>query len=1013
MVSRIIRNIVVVLAIVCMTTANCQAEIINTPKKTIRIAVSNTESLLLDRIIYTAFNNLGYNVAFTSIGMNSAITSVETGECDVLGAQVDGLSKLYPDLTQVPVAISSTRMTIFARTGFDKTIKTWDDLSGLRVAFSNRSNYVPRNIPADVKNSFARSTQAEIFADVQNGTADVAVLSVLELVKPSLPDGIVQVSEIEKLDTFSYVNKYNANLVPLLTKEYKKLLEDGTIAKLKSENPKPSSNVKTVLHISSYNTDMLWEHTLVQGLADVLGDKDTLTYYFQLNLKRLTSRDAQFELMCNQIRSNFLTRNPDVVVVSDNDALNFITRYYNRLFKWTPVVFCGVNSFSTDMIAGFEDKITGAVEIITSSETVDEILRVYPKTKNIFVLNDFTTGGLIWQQSIQDSLSSYTNKVNVVYNKDVSFEETLEDIKSYGDNTIVLTGSYFRDAKGRFIDEKTLNQSLDSISKRPVFALLGTEVGSGALGGKVSDPYKQGYVAGTLAMQVLNGVPVSELPIVFDQDKLNTWEYDYKVAADYKLNPSTFHTGHTAINKEIPIYVSNPHEFVLAVSLLLMLVIIIISLLYFMRRQLAAKKRIEYIAMHDSLTKLKNRAAFEFEMKSQFEKNKSGYAMLLDIDNFKGINDVYGHAVGDLCLIEFAKRLSEIHQDEESIFRVGGDEFFMIAPDDLQKVNTIAENIINLVQFPFKLNQLNLHIKTSIGISRFPQDGNSMESVLKNADLALYSAKNMGKNQNCFFSHEMAEKVLREEMIQNALRNFKYSSDIYLVYQPEIDILTGEVYAVEALLRLNIPALGQVKPSEFISIAENSRVIIPLGLDVLEKACLFGQKLIVNGKKLYKISVNLSPIQLDQESIVHDVANILEKTGLAPTHLQLEITEGILINNEERNIHRLNALRDMGISIALDDFGSGFSSMKYLTLLPLDTLKIDKSFIDAIETDEKKNEIALLIINTAHTLGLRIVAEGIETQSQISLLRKMGCDIAQGYLYSKPLTEDELEIFLG
>ncbi len=980
--------------------------------KTVRVAVGEDESLILERMVYTAFKRLGINIVVSNMGMKTAVTSVDNGENAVLATQVDGLENAYNNLLMIPVPISSVKSMAYTKDGFTKPINGWADLKGLKVGCSNNTINVEQKLLQIGVNITKYDNYELLFESLQNGELDVAVAPLPALCHKPLPNGVIEYRELENLKTYTYVNKEHKELVPKLANVYAEMISDGTFDEIIADNVPHIGGEKTVLHISSYNSDSLWESGIVSGINDALANDNTVYYNFPLNLRRVSNAEGQYDLMTHQIRSVFLARSPDIIIVSDNIAFNYIKRYYHKLFKDTPVVFCGVNNFTPDMVADFHGPMTGVTEEISVTETVDDMLKIYPQTKNIYVVNDYLSSGRLWHDIIKEKIKPYENRVNVTYNEDIPLVQICEKIESFGEDTLVLWGTYYQGKTGRYFTEEDLGYALSPDNKRPVFALVSVNVGNGFLGGKVAESRNQGYEAGKIALAILNGVPVDDLPIKTDTDNLNVWMYDYSIAREYNIQTHLFHFPHIAINKNNSLFDSNPIALILIIGFIVMSTVVIFILLHFLRKQEKAKQKADYIASHDHITQLSNRNAFEDRMNHYLKNGEVGGIFLLDLDSFKAINDVYGHPLGDSCLKEVALRLSHYELNLDLAARIGGDEFVTIALGDKQTITQVAEDIASQFQELFIIDKQAMHITSSIGVVMFPQDGSTTEELLRKVDIALYEAKGLGKNQFCFYGSEMMEKITRQASILDALRGAIDADEFHLVFQPEIKISDKSLVAFEALLRLNSSSLGRISPAEFIPIAESNGIIYSLGLWVLEKACLFAKQMYEKGIIFSYVAINVSPSQLSQRDFVVDVLKVLEKTKLSPKLLQLEITEDAYMNVSEENISRLAKLRSLGISIALDDFGTGYSSMKYLVDLPVDTLKIDKSFINEIETDTKQRSVAHFMINTAHAFGLSVIAEGVERPEQLSFLREMGCDVIQGFLHTVPLPKDEFEKYL-
>jgi diguanylate cyclase (GGDEF)-like protein len=422
------------------------------------------------------------------------------------------------------------------------------------------------------------------------------------------------------------------------------------------------------------------------------------------------------------------------------------------------------------------------------------------------------------------------------------------------------------------------------------------------------------------------------------------------------------------------------------------------------------ESKLHYEAYHDQLTGLKNRRSLIKNIEElEALKTKGKVALLiLDIDNFKYINDTMGHHFGDLLLKKVSARLEEICEDDCRVYRPGGDEFIILLEnyDESALVEKLALKILKECTLGYEIDCSKLFISISIGISLYPEHGESLDALFKNADIAVYKAKETGKKKIVFFNKAMNEAIAERVLLEKHLRTALDNDEFLLYYQPQLDIETNKVTGLEALIRWNNLDLGFVSPLRFISIAEDTHMIIPIGEWVIRNACKFLKKLHLQGHEELSMSVNVSMLQLIQDDFVDKLMMILEELELNPECLELEITESILMESYEAIAAKLGILRDVGIRIALDDFGKGYSSLNYLKQLPISTLKIDKSFVDTILAGDTDKSLTDLIIRIGRTMDLCVVAEGVETKEQFDFLSSHKCTKIQGYFFSKPIPEE-------
>ena len=431
-----------------------------------------------------------------------------------------------------------------------------------------------------------------------------------------------------------------------------------------------------------------------------------------------------------------------------------------------------------------------------------------------------------------------------------------------------------------------------------------------------------------------------------------------------------------------------------------------------------SEQHIQYLATHDALTGIPNRAKFSRMLNLAIEsaRRRDGkFAVLfVDLDRFKTINDSLGHALGDKLLKETAARLGQVLRSNDVVARLGGDEFVVLMEgiSEIELVRAAAHGILSAVAQTIDLMGHECRVTASIGISMYPADGHDEQSLMKNADIAMYRAKDEGKNNYRFYSRDIMGRAIERLMLETGLRHALERNEFFLHYQPKQNLATGRITGVEALLRWNHPELGNLSPSQFIPLAEDTGLIVPIGKWVLETACAQNMAWQREGLLPIGVAVNLSARQFADENLLKDIASALQATGLTPELLELEITESMVMQNTEQAIKLLAAIKRMGVRLAIDDFGTGYSSMAYLKRFPIDTLKIDRSFIREIPKNAEDNAIAEAIISMGKALGLTVVAEGIETPEQETFLRNHGCDETQGYLFSKPIANTEFSELL-
>jgi diguanylate cyclase (GGDEF)-like protein/PAS domain S-box-containing protein len=430
--------------------------------------------------------------------------------------------------------------------------------------------------------------------------------------------------------------------------------------------------------------------------------------------------------------------------------------------------------------------------------------------------------------------------------------------------------------------------------------------------------------------------------------------------------------------------------------------------------QIEAEEFINFQAYHDILTRLPNRSLFKDRLSvaiTQAHRNSQKLAvMFIDLDRFKVINDSLGHTMGDRLLQAVSQRLLSCIRKGDTLSRFGGDEFTLLLPDvhGEEAAIHIAEKILDSVKEPFNIASHEIYVGASIGIAIFPDAGDNLDALIKNADIAMYRIKNSGKDGYQVFCQEMNSSLTQRHLLEQDLRKALQNGELEICYQPLIDAETELLHGVEALIRWNHPKHGRMSPAEFIPIAEDSRLIIEIDRHTLKKACGHITDLHKKGHTDLKLSVNLSPLMVEREDFVDHILGTLQATEFPPQCLELEITEGLLLSDRRDIVEKLVQLTETGISLAIDDFGTGYSSLSYLHKFPISTLKIDRSFIHSLRSNSEEACIVNAIVSMAHGLKMKIIAEGVEHISQLTYLKSLGCNIVQGYLFGEATSLDDL-----
>lgn len=430
------------------------------------------------------------------------------------------------------------------------------------------------------------------------------------------------------------------------------------------------------------------------------------------------------------------------------------------------------------------------------------------------------------------------------------------------------------------------------------------------------------------------------------------------------------------------------------------------------------RELLDYKKNHDTLTHLPNRTLLLDRLGQSIKiaksESKNIAVLSIDLDQFKEINDSLGHEIGDKVLLEFSKRIKSKVEKTDTVSRLGGDEFCIVLHeiDDMIEITDFIYRCEEFIKEPFKINEHQLYINMSIGISIYPHDGKKADVLLKNADAAMFRAKDNGRNQYSFYDEEMTQKAYDKIVLETQLREALKNDELVVYYQPQINSVTNKLLGMEALVRWNHPSMGLVFPDKFIPLAENTGMIVELDREVMEKSILQFHKWYQDGLNPGKLSLNLSIKQMENDGFITFFNELLIDKEYLYEKLEFEVTESQIMVNTEAAIKTLKDIRNLGVSIAIDDFGTGYSSLAYLKKLPINKLKIDKSFIDELPHDVEDVAITKTIINLHQNLNLDIIAEGVENQAQIDFLKENKCENIQGYFYSKPISAEDMTQFI-
>ena len=774
------------------------------------------------------------------------------------------------------------------------------------------------------------------------------------------------------------------------------------------------SKEKQILIINSHTEDYSWTNDVLKGIFKTINPSeiDANIYMENFDYKYYRKGDIEEDIY-KLIKEKYFDKNIDLVITTDLKATEFAIHYQKELFKDIPIVFSGISKFKANEITSGVDNITGVIERPNIEQTLKTALNIRPNAKDLYVIHDNSSQGKGSFEEIKKVALALDENLNVQTLENIGNIKSDISIPKLSEDDIIIGTIYLEDEKGMTVSMSEVAEKLSRQIDIPIFYLQESAIGHGVLGGSMLSPELHGINVGQLALRILKGEDVSKIGFIEDNNSNNL--YDYNVMKKFNISEDLLPKNSNILNKP-----HNPYdeykEQVIAIAItmaLLLLFVIYLSINIRKRRQ--AEKELEVIAYYDDITCLPNRNMFYKNMNQKI-KDKNGAILYLDIDNFKDVNDTFGHTFGDLVLKEVADRLLAINQIDsklDTVYRISGDEYLLDLEGKEEKyAKKVAKEVKSELSKPLTINKQDIRISVSIGIVFYPKNSRSTEDLFKKAELSMYKAKSLGRNDYKIYEDEMGQEVLERTLLENNLRIALAKDEFILNYQPQIDPFTEEIVGFESLVRWHSSAYGLVPPDKFIPIAEDTGEIVKIGEWILRQACKFTLDINKELNQEIEVSVNISPVQLKQANFIEVIKKAIKDTGVKPNVIGIEVTETALMESFDDGLGKLEILKDMGFNIYLDDFGTGYSSLNYLLKLPINTIKIDKSFIDDIMVHEKGRKITENIINIAHDMDLNVVAEGVEYDNQLTTLKELKCDIIQGYIFGKPLSEKDAKNFI-
>ncbi|PKM55023.1 MAG: hypothetical protein CVV00_05595 [Firmicutes bacterium HGW-Firmicutes-5] len=808
-----------------------------------------------------------------------------------------------------------------------------------------------------------------------------------------------------------------------------------------------------VLLINSYHKGFGWTDTQTDAIIKRFKEyNDNIIVSVEyLDWKRYPDEEnLSFQYSLLQHKYKYVTT--DVIITTDDMAMEFALQHRDGIFTGTPIVFTGILEESAiSRTQGVED-IVGVYEVLDAKGTVDLMLELQPEIRHIFVVCDATESGKDVSAEIGEAIDQSDFDLSYRILDDLSYEEIKTLLKEPQAGSAVIMGTFTMDSQGKQKSNETFSKELAEITTLPMYSVYEYLLGYGVIGGSLLSGTMQGNYGAGLAIELIEGEPINALKTV--DMKSVYYGFDYKYLEKNNIETHKLPEGSVVINRPVSYYELH-REIILiysGITLILLAFVIILSYNVKMRKKvqkdlevehvellstyealtaseeelkaqneelIEQQEKINYLAYNDFLTKLPNRLHME-EYFAKLIKNSDRLhtkvmMAFIDIDNFNYINTAHGHQIGDQLLKEVSDIFKSYVQDKGTIGRIGGDEFIcLIAIDESFDCNNYIDGLMDKINNSLEISGKQLFVTASIGYAIYPDDGMSYDELLIRADMAMYKMKSIGKAKASRFDLKMNQEMSAKINLTNALKHALIKNEFHLVYQPQYNSKTNTIVGYEALLRWNSHILGSVSPFSFIPIAESTGDIVEIGKWVIEEAARFAKRINSLNHDFIKVAVNISVVQLLHSDFVEIVKTIIKAEGINPKWLEFEVTETVLIKSFDLVNQQLKMLSEIGIDIALDDFGTGFSSLTYLRKLPISTLKIDKTFIDDILNEGENHFFTRAIIDIAHKLNFRIVAEGVEEEFQLDYLKAGNCNTIQGYLFSKPLLEeDALELLLN
>ena len=667
----------------------------------VKAAMSDDHSIILERVLHTALRRSGYQMISHVSGMRTAVADVNYGDAVILPTQTDGWDRMYPNLIKVPVAIDKVEYTAYTSSKNMKSFSRWEDMAGLRLGFRWQNEYVANNVRRAGAGSLSTvNDYSQLWALLKDDKADVIILPRMSHFEHRFPFGIRRAGVVEQQEVYTYVNSRHGTLVPLLEKAYREMLLDGTISSIHGNQDSPNDK-PIILYFNSYNAQNEWERSLMESIrSDIDKNTENEYYIYYLNSNEIQSSANFHSIVSGMIRAGFIERTPDLIISSGNEAFEYVLENYYLHFPKLPVLFFGVQGFNTEELYGLEDLVTGVSQTVPFYETVSEMLRLYPKTSRIYILNDQSfSKSIMLSDNIKKIIeSNYSGlrdlPVEFEFSGNKLFLDILNDIRSFGSDTLVLIGNYYCDSNNIIYSEMDVQTLTASASINPVFNLTFSSIGGGVLGGFVSDAALLSGTVASMANDILNGKVPSHIPIVNDSVSFNKWKFDYKTIKEFKIKTKNLPAGHIIINRPLRIWESNPLEFWMIIigSALALISIFVLNYIKDLREH---KSYTEELRLARDAAETANKA-------------KSTFLATMSHEIRTPMNSIIGFA-------ELAQHSSNLKKVKEYLGNISQSAGWMLKIiNDILDISKIESGKIILEKIPFDLHEVLLNCQMTI-----------------------------------------------------------------------------------------------------------------------------------------------------------------------------------------------------------------------------------------------------------------------------------------------------------